>query len=109
MSDLQDLSLVQELMAPDMMFSKCSKNDTSSIGKRDHSTQNIIEKKNEDCQRDTDGHKLSPYELYCLSKIERNNSYLKKLGLCVNSILKEESVCKKRKNKLTSKRQESKE
>ena len=37
--------------------------------------------------RDVVGHKLSLYELYHLSKIERNNSYLKKLGLVGISIL----------------------
>ena len=36
------------------------------------------------------------------------NSYLNKLGFCGNSILKREPVCKKRRNKLTSKRWESK-
>ena len=47
----------------------------SCNGKRKHSAQNIIKKKNEDvCPTDADGHKLSPYELYCLSKIEHNNS-----------------------------------
>ena len=87
-----------------MMVSKCSKNDTSSSGTRQHLAQNVIEKTNDDSPRDADGHKLFPYELYCLSKIDRNKSYLKKFGLCDNSILKIESVCKKRRNKLMSKR-----
>ena len=69
-SDLQDSILAQQSTAPDMMVSKCSNNDTSSSGKRKHSAQNVIEKKNEDSLRDADGHKLSPYELYRLSKIE---------------------------------------
>ena len=41
-SDLQDSILVQELMVPDMMVSKCSADDTSSSGKRKHLAQNVI-------------------------------------------------------------------
>ena len=67
-SDLQNSILVQELIAPDMV-SKCLKNDTSSGGKGKYLAQNVIEKKNEDCLRDADGHKLCPLKLYCLSKI----------------------------------------
>ena len=80
-------------MVPDMMFSK-SKNDTSYSGTRKYFAQNVIQKKNEDCLRDADGHKLSPWELYHLSKVECNGSYLKKLGLGGSSIFKRESVCK---------------
>ena len=95
-SDLQDFLLVQELMAPDVMYSKCSKNETTSCGKGKHSAQNVIKKNNDYCLRDADGHKFSLYELYFLFNIEQNNSYLKKLGLGGSSILKRESVCKKR-------------
>ena len=79
-SHLQDSIFVHQLIAPDMIVSKCSKNDTSSIGERNHLTQNVIEKKNEECPGDADGHKLSPYELYHLLKNERDHSYLKKFG-----------------------------
>ena len=81
-----------------MMFSICSKNDTSSNGKRKHLAPNVIAKKNEDdCPRYADGHKLSPYELYRLSIIEHNHSYLKKLGLDGSIILKKGSLCTKEK------------
>ena len=96
-------------MGLDMMVSKCSTNHTSSFGKRKHLAQNVLEKKNKHCLRDADGHQLSPYELFPLLKIERNNSYLMKLGLDGNSVLKRESVCKERSNKLMSNRQESKD
>ena len=65
--------------------------------------------KGEDCPRDADGHKHSPYEIFHLLKIEFNHSYIKKLGLGGNSILQRESVCKRRRNKLISNRQQSKE
>ena len=35
-----------------------------------------------------------------MSKIEHNHSYLKKLGLDGSNIIKNESVCKKKKNKI---------
>ena len=63
--------LVQELTAPDMMFFKCSKIDTSFNG---NLALNVIEKKNEDdCPRYADRQEFSHYELYHLSKIELNN------------------------------------
>ena len=55
--DLQDSILVQEFMVLNM-FSKGAMNVTSSSGKREHLVQNVIEKKNEDCPRNADGHKL---------------------------------------------------
>ena len=78
-SDLQDYEtgskkdanslLVQELITPDMMFSKCSKIDTSSNSKRKRLATYFSEEKNEDdCPRYAKGHKLSFHELYCLSK-----------------------------------------
>ena len=71
---------------------------------------NIIDSKKEiDCPRDADGHKLSSHELYYLSKIDSNHSYLKKLGLNGGSMLKKATVCKKRKNKINSKRWKARE
>ena len=61
----------------------------------------IDSKKKIDCPRNADGHKLSPYEIYHLSKIECNQFYLKKLGLG-DSMLKNATVCKKRKSKVCS-------
>ena len=55
-SDLQDSMLVQDLMVPSMMVSKCSKYDTSSNGERKYLAQSVIEKKNGDCLRDVNGH-----------------------------------------------------
>ena len=66
-------------------------------------SNNIDSKKEADCSRHTDGHKISSYELYCLSKIDCNHSHLKKLGLDGGSMLKEATVYKKRKNKINSK------
>ena len=46
---------------------------------------------------------------YIMIKIERNHSYLMKLGNDGHSMLQKETVCKKRTNKISSKRWESKE
>ena len=79
-----DLLLYQELTVPDIILSTCSQNDTSSIGKSKYLVLNIIDSKKEaDCPGDADGHELSPYELYHLSKIDCYDSYQKKLGLMV--------------------------
>ena len=85
-----NLLLDQEWTVPDMTLPSCSQNETSSNG---------IEKKEDNCPRYADGYELSPYEIYLLSKIERNHSYLKKLGLGGHRMLKKETVCKKRKKK----------
>ena len=101
--------LDQVLTVSDILLSICSQNDTSSNGKSKYSVSKIIDSKKEAvCPRDADGHKLSPYELYHLSKIEWNHSYLKKLGFDCGSVLNEATARKKRKNKVDSKRQESK-
>ena len=103
-----DSLLDQELTTPDMMLSKCSKNETSLNGKSKHQVSNVIEKKNEDdFPRDAGRHKLSLYKLYHWSKIKNTHSYLKNLWLDGGSLLKKETVCKKRQNKINSKRWES--
>ena len=68
----------------------------------------MIKKNEVDCLRYTDGLKLSLNELYHLSKIECNYSYLKKLGLDGSSMIKKETACKKRRVKIMSNGQERK-
>ena len=78
-----------------------------SNGKSKHLVLNIIDKKSkDDCPRDADGLKLSPYELYCLSKIECNHLHLNKFWLHGGSMLKKEKVLQMKKNKISSKRKE---
>ena len=75
-----------------------------SNGKSKYLVSNIIDSKKEtDCPKDADGQTLSPYELFSLLKIDHNHSYLKKLGLDGDSVLRKVTVCKIRKNKIDSK------
>ena len=91
-----DSLLDQELTAPNVMLSACSQNDMTSNGKRKKLVSNIIDEKKEvDCPRDAGGQTLSPYELYCLSKIEHNHFDLM-IIVCSRKkqCAKEESIAK---------------
>ena len=71
---------------------------------------NVFDSKKEaDCSKDAGHNKFPPCELYHFLKINHNHSYLKKLELDDGSMLKKETVCQKRKNKINSKRWKSKE
>ena len=54
------------LTAPDITLSTCSQNDISSNESKYLVSSIIDSKKESDCPRDADGHKVSPYELYHL-------------------------------------------
>ena len=64
------------------------KNECSSCDGRNYSEGFIDSKKEADVPRDAEGHKISPYERCCLSKIAHNQSYLNKLVLVGGSMLK---------------------